>query len=76
MQQRWVKLPNGNVIDANRIVMIGKPESYPKTDEDGNDGIEWAVMLGTNLTRDTQISVNGSKDEIAGLIGKLIGVAS
>ncbi len=76
MQQRWVKLPNGNVIDANRIVMIGKPESYPKMDEDGNDGIEWAVMLGTNLTRDTQISVNGSKDEIAGLIGKLIGVAS
>ena len=76
MQQRWVKLPNGNVIDANRIVMIGKPESYPKMDEEGNDGIEWAVMLGTNLTRDTQISVSGSKDEIAGLIGKLIGVNS
>jgi regulator of extracellular matrix RemA (YlzA/DUF370 family) len=76
MQQRWVKLPNGNVIDANRIVMITKPESYPKMDEEGNDGIEWAVMLGTSLTRDSHISITGTKEEIAGLIGKLIGVAS
>jgi regulator of extracellular matrix RemA (YlzA/DUF370 family) len=74
MQQRWVKLPNGNVIDANRIMTIGKPESYPKMDEDGNDAIEWAVMLGTSLTRDSQIPVTGTKDEIAALIGKLIGV--
>lgn len=74
MQQRWVKLPNGNVIDANRISIIGKPESYPKMDEEGNDGIEWAVMLGTTLTRDSQISVTGTKEDIAALIGKLIGI--
>lgn len=76
MQQRWVKLPNGNVIDANRIMLIGKPESYPKMDEDGSDGIEWAVMIGTSLTRDTHVSITGTKEDIAGLIGKLVGVSS
>ncbi|PIV32500.1 MAG: hypothetical protein COS34_12835 [Lysobacterales bacterium CG02_land_8_20_14_3_00_62_12] len=72
MPQRWVKLPNGNVIDADRIVTISKPESYPKMDEDGNDGIEWSVLIGTGLTRDTQVSVTGSKDEIFAFVGKLI----
>lgn len=73
MQQRWIKLPNGNVLDANRIVMIGKPESYPKLDDEGNDSIEWAVLIGTGLTRDTQITVTGGKEEIAAFIGKLLG---
>ncbi len=73
MQQRWVKLPNGNVIDANRILFISRPESYPKMDEEGNDGIEWAVMLGTSLTRDSHIPISGTKDEIGALIGKLVG---
>ncbi len=73
MQQRWVKLPSGNVIDANRIMFISKPESYPKMDEEGNDGIEWAVMLGTALTRDTHVPVSGSKEEIGALIGKIVG---
>lgn len=73
MQQRWIKLPNGNVLDANRILMIGKPESYPKLDEEGNDSIEWAVLIGTGLTRDTQIPVTGSKEEIAAFISKLLG---
>lgn len=74
--QRWVKLPNGNVIDANRVMMISKPESYPKMDEDGNDGIEWAVSIGTGLSRDTQMMVTGSKDEIALVIKNLIGAGS
>ena len=38
--QRWVKLPNGNVVDANRIITISKPESYPKMDEEGNDDVD------------------------------------
>jgi len=71
--QRWVKLPNGNVVDANRIMMISKPESYPKMDEEGNDGIEYAVTIGTGITRDTQILVTGTKEEIAGVIKSLIG---
>ena len=75
MQQRWIKLPNGNVIDGNRIMMIGKPESFPKMDEEGNDGIEWAVLLGTGLMRDEQISITGSKDEISALMGKLLGIS-
>lgn len=73
--QRWVKLPNGNVIDANRVMTISKPESYPKMDEDGNDSIEWAVTIGTGLTRDTQLMVTGNKEEIAGVIKSLLGGA-
>ena len=73
MPQRWVKTPQGNVIDADRIVSISKPESYPKMDVDGNDGIEWSVMIGTSLTRDSHISVTGSKEEIASFVNRLTG---
>ncbi|MGD9584274.1 MAG: hypothetical protein AB7V26_11500 [Lysobacterales bacterium] len=75
MSQRWVKTPGGNVIDADRIVSITKPESYPKMDVEGNDGIEWSVMIGTSLTRDSHISVTGSKEEIAGFVNRLVGQA-
>lgn len=71
--QRWVKLPNGNVVDANRIVMISKPESYPKMDEEGNDGIEYAVTIGLGFSRDTQLMVTGNKDEIMAVIKNLLG---
>lgn len=74
--QRWVKLPNGNVIDANRVMLITKPESYPKMDEDGNDGVEWAVTIGTGFSRDTQTMVTGTKEEIALVIKNLIGAGT
>lgn len=75
MSQRWVKTPAGNVIDADRIVSISKPESYPKMDVDGNDGIEWSVLIGTSLTRDSHILITGNKEEIAAFVNRLVGQA-
>ena len=71
--QRWVKLPNGNVVDANRIVTISKPESYPKMDEEGNDGIEYCVTIGLGFSRDQQLMVTGTKEDIGTVIKNLIG---
>jgi hypothetical protein len=73
MSARWVKLPNGNIIDANRIAYVSKPDSYPSMDGDGNDRVEYAVTFGTAFTRDTWMTVVGSKDEIAALIWQLLG---
>ena len=75
MAARWVKLPNGNIIDANRIAYVSKPDSYPSMDEDGNDRVEYAVTFGTAFARDTFMTVTGGKDEIAALIRQLIGAA-
>lgn len=73
MSARWVKLPNGNIVDANRIAYVSKPDSYPSMDDEGNDRVEYAVTFGTAFTRDTWMTVTGSKDEIAALIRQLIG---
>ena len=35
--QRWLKLPDGRYIDANSIVYVGKVETYPRLDDDGNE---------------------------------------
>lgn len=35
--QRWIRLPDGRFVDANRIAYVGKPETYSRFDEDGND---------------------------------------
>ena len=71
--QRWVKLPNGNVVDANRIVTISKPESYPKMDDEGNDGIEYVVTIGLGFSRDQQLMVTGNKEDISAVIKNLLG---
>jgi hypothetical protein len=73
MAQRWVKLPNGGYLDANCIVLIGKPDSYMRTDEEGNANQEFAVSLGTDVSRDRQMIVTGSKEEISKLIQTLAG---
>ena len=75
MSARWIKLPNGNIVDANKVVYVSKPDSYPRMDEDGNDGIEYACTFGTGFTRDTWMTVTGNKDEISALIRQLIGAA-
>jgi hypothetical protein len=74
--QRWLKLPDGRFIDANRIVLVGKVETFPRLDDDGNDsGLGYAVNLGLDIPREHQISVQGNKDEVLGLMKTLLGGA-
>ncbi len=72
--QRWTKLPDGRFIDANRIAYIGKAETYARIDEDGNDlGTGYAVNIGTDIPRDTHLSVTGSKDEVFAVLRSILG---
>jgi hypothetical protein len=72
--QRWIKLPDGRFIDANRIAYIGKVESYARADEDGNDlGTGYAVKIGTDIPRETQLTVSGSKDEVFATLRSILG---
>jgi hypothetical protein len=71
--QRWLKLPDGRYLDANRIMYVGKVETYPRLDDDGNDaGTGYSVNLGTDIPREQQIVVMGSKDEVLGLLKSLL----
>ncbi|HVB84482.1 MAG TPA: hypothetical protein VND63_06360 [Rhodanobacteraceae bacterium] len=72
--QRWIKLPDGRFIDANRIACVGKVESYPRLDEDGNDlGAGFVVSIGTDFPRERQFSVTGTHEEIMALTKALLG---
>ncbi|MFO1516510.1 MAG: hypothetical protein U1F22_06250 [Lysobacterales bacterium] len=72
--QRWIKLPDGRYVDANRIMYIGKVETFPRIDEDGNDlGQGFAVHLGTDIPREHQLTVMGSKEEVLALLKTLLG---
>src|SRR6185437_13112040 len=63
--QRWLKLPDGRYIDANSIVYVGKVETYPRLDDDGNDaGQGYSVPLGTDVMRDHHLTVMGTKEEV------------
>lgn len=72
--QRWVRLPSGAILDANRIMYIGKPDSYSRTDDEGNLVTEFAVTLGTDLDGPRQTMITGTKDEIAALIRSVAGL--
>lgn len=72
--QRWVRLPTGAILDANRIMYIGKPDSYSRTDDEGNLITEFAVTLGTDLDGARQMMVTGTKEEIAALIRSVAGL--
>ena len=75
--QRWLKLPDGRYIDANSIVYVGKVETYPRLDDEGNDaGQGYAVSIGTGIPRDHQIPVMGTKDEVLALLKALLGAGS
>ncbi|MEO5626050.1 MAG: hypothetical protein ABIQ70_08590 [Dokdonella sp.] len=72
--QRWIKLPDGRFLDANRVAYIGKAESYARIDEDGNDlGVGYSVNIGTDIQRDAQISVTGSKEEVFAMLRAILG---
>ncbi len=75
--QRWLKLPDGRYIDANSIVYVGKVETYPRLDDEGNDsGIGYSVNIGTDFPRDRQLTVMGTKEEIVALLKALLGVTT
>ena len=71
--QRWIKLPDGRFIDANRIAMVGKPESFSRYDEEGNDmGTGYSVQMGTDFPRDSQITVIGTREEVLAVLRSLL----
>lgn len=71
--QRWIKLPDGRFVDANRVAIIGRPESFSRYDEDGNDlGIGYAVQIGTDFPRASQIAVTGTREEVLGVLRNLL----
>jgi hypothetical protein len=73
---RWIKLPDSRFIDANRVAFISKVETYARIDEDGNDlGTGYAVNIGTDFPRESQITVTGSKDEVFAVLKQLLGAA-
>lgn len=73
--QRWLKLPDGRYIDANRVMYVGKVETYPRLDDEGNDsGVGYSVALGTDLPRENQVIVMGTKEEILALLKSVLGV--
>lgn len=72
--QRWLKLPDGRYLDANSIVYVGKIETYPRLDENGDDaGLGYSVYLGTAFPREHQIAVMGTKEEVLALLKALLG---
>jgi hypothetical protein len=75
--QRWLKIPDGRYLDANRIAYVGKVETYPRLDDDGNDaGTGYSVSLGTDFPRENQIIVMGTKEEIVALLKSLLGATT
>lgn len=72
--QRWIKLPDGRFLDANRVAYISKVETYARMDEDGNDlGTGYSVNIGTDIPRDTHITLTGSKDEVSTALRAILG---
>lgn len=72
--QRWLKLPDGRYVDANRVAYVGKVETYPRLDDDGNDaGLGYSVYIGTDFPREQQIAVMGTKEEVLALLKSLLG---
>ena len=71
--QRWLKLPDGRHVDGNRIVLIGKPETYTHYSEEGDDlGIRVMLRLGLDFNSDHYLTVVGSNEEISALLRDLL----
>jgi hypothetical protein len=74
--QRWLKLPDGRYLDANRIMYVGKVETFPRLDDETSEpGIGYSVNLGTDMAREYQITVQGTKEEILALLKSVLGVS-
>ena len=74
--QRWIKLPDGRFLDAARVALIGKPETFQRLDEEGNDlGTAVTVVLGIDFVREHQLGVTGTREEMVALLKTLVGAA-
>ncbi len=74
--QRWLKLPDGRFIDGNRIASIGRIDTFMRIDEDGNEpGLAYSVSIGTDFTRESHVTVVGTKEEIYALMRNLLGAS-
>lgn len=71
--QRWIKLPDGRFIDANRIAIVGRPQSFAHY-EDGSDDMTtaYSVQVGIDYSRENQITVVGSRDEVLAVLRNLL----
>jgi hypothetical protein len=75
--QRWIKLPDTRFIDANRVVFIGKVDTFARIDENGSDlGTAYSVYIGTDFPRESQINVIGTKDEVFAVLRGILGNAT
>lgn len=75
--QRWIKLPDGRYIDGNRIMYVGKVETFPRLDEEGNDlSPGFAVNIGSDIPRESQLTVMGSKEEVLAVLRQLLGTGT
>lgn len=71
--QRWLKLPDGRHVDANHIVLIGKPETFTHFDEDGHHlGPRCMLHLGLDFNPDHRLTVVGSDEEVSALLQDLM----
>ena len=74
--QRWIKLPDVRFLDAARVVLIGKPETFQRLDEEGNDlGTAVTVAIGIDFVREHQLGVTGTREEMVALLKTLVGAA-
>ena len=72
--QRWIKLPDGRFIDANRVVIVGRPQSFAHY-EDGSEDMctAYSVQVGIDFSRESQITVVGTREEVLAVMRNLLG---
>ena len=72
--QRWIKLPDGRCIDANRIAYVGKTETFAHIDENGTDmGTAYSVNIGTGIERESQLTVIGTREDVLAVLKAVFG---
>ncbi|MFZ2237805.1 MAG: hypothetical protein WBP11_15685 [Dokdonella sp.] len=72
--QRWIKLPDGRFIDANRVVIVGRPQSFAHYEDGSEDmGTAYSVQVGIDYSRESQITVIGTREEVLAVMRNLLG---
>ena len=75
--QRWIKLPDGRFIDANRVVVVGRPQSFAQYEDGSEDmGTAFSVQIGIDYSRENQITVVGTREEVLTAMRNLLGAST
>lgn len=75
--QRWIKLPDGRFIDASRVVVVGKPQSFAHYEDGSEDmGTAYSVQIGIDYSRENQITVVGTREEVLTVMRNLLGATA